>query len=978
MFVCDLCQKEFNKKHNLSRHTTSMHSEVKNHKCLTCNRSFSRLDVLKKHEKTHVVPDNGTSQQIEPVSKNTDENSQHVEDCEDDCTTEYSINSSLMKKSFKLNGGLSQDLIPALDAYKVCLVNFQILCLVIHFKMILYFIFIKDKIEKLLIDKLKKHKIKWFICVEVEFTRPTLEKIDLVCSHFHGKCRTALNNLDIAEGMQESYMKIVNSFQEYCRNGSQWKLSKIKTISLNISKYAPIKGGTYISTPVKIHSKKAVINVKNSDDKCFMWAILSALHPVNIHSDRVSQYMKYENILNFRNITFPVKVSDYKNFENVNNIAIMVYKYDCENGVIEPLYFTSLEQRTTDPINLLLLQSGDNYHYVWIKNLNKLLADPRSTNHSKAFCPYCLHGFNKDRNGESNLEKHKPFCLAYGPQRVVLPEEGENILKFTDVAKQQKIPFVVYADFETLNCKIQGCQNEASISSTQLMTKHVPSGFSYQIISDHQVFPLRTFRGVGAAEKFLRDLMKDEQELRKSLKKIEPMRMNEIEKESFRLSSHCHICKKRIEDIDDKVRDHDHISGAYRGAAHISCNLNFKTVDKIPVILHNLKGYDAHIICQAIGNVQTKEPEVIAKNMEDYIFFKIGNLHFMDSLQFLNASLEDLTKNLLEMGVEKFTHLRNYFNTRWKHLQNKEEAYPLLLRKLVYPYSYMDGWERFEEKELPPRSVFYNDLSQKDIAVQDYEHAVKVWEAFQLKNLGELHDLYVEVDTILTADIFQNFRKISLDYYELDPCHFYTAPGLTWSAALKMTGVHLELITDPDMVILIDRGMRGGISQISNRYAKANNQYLEDYDASQKKSYIINMDATNLYGWAMSQVLPTHGFQWYSEENLETLDVSAIEDDAKLGLILEVDLEYPEELHDLHDDYPCAPEKKTISPDMLSAYQKELLSTVGGSSSQTEKLLLTLSDKKNYVIHYRILKLYLSLGNEDFLQKIIYLSHYFQ
>ena len=126
MFVCDLCQKEFNKKHNLSRHTTSMHSEVKNHKCLTCNRSFSRLDGLKEHEKTHVVPDNGTSQQIEPVSKNTVENSQHVEDCEDDCTTEYSINSSLMKKSFKLNGGLSQDLIPALDAYKVCLVNFQI------------------------------------------------------------------------------------------------------------------------------------------------------------------------------------------------------------------------------------------------------------------------------------------------------------------------------------------------------------------------------------------------------------------------------------------------------------------------------------------------------------------------------------------------------------------------------------------------------------------------------------------------------------------------------------------------------------------------------------------------------------------------------------------------------------------------------------------------------------------------------------
>ena len=473
-------------------------------------------------------------------------------------------------------------------------------------------------------------------------------------------------------------------------------------------------------------------------------------------------------------------------------------------------------------------------------------------------------------------------------------------------------------------------------------------------------FPQKTYRGVDAAEVFLKELLKEEEKLLCLLQQTEPMKMNKMEEEVFLQSSHCHICKKVV-DVFDKVRDHDHITGIFRGAAHSSCNINYRTVDKIPVVFHNLKGYDSHIISQAIGNVKTKEPEVVAKNLEEYVFFKIGNLHFIDSLQFLNASLADLTKNLLEVGVKEFRHLKTYFNSRWKHLEN-ESALLLLLRKLVYPYSYMDSWGRFEENWLPPKSEFYNVLSESEINDQDYAHAVQVWNTFKLRNLGELHDLYVEVDTLLLADIFENFRRISMEYYELDPCHFYTAPGLTWSAALKMTGVELELLKNPDMSLLVDEGMRGGISQISNRYAKANNPYLRDYDASKESSYIINLDATNLYGWAMSQYLPTHGFRWCSPEEIMKLNVESLEDNSQLGFILEVDLEYPKELHDLHDDYPCAPEKTTITEDMLSDYQKELISDLGCNPSETMKLLLTLHNKEKYTVHYRNLKLYLSLG----------------
>lgn len=761
--------------------------------------------------------------------------------------------------------------------------------------------------------------------------------------------------------MQESIRKIVNSFQEYCRNGSMWKLSAVESITVNISRYQPVRGGSYIPTPKKIHTKKAVVNVKNNDNKCFVWSVLAALHPVDKHSYRVSQYKQYEKELHVDNMTFPVITSDLKKFEKANNIPIMLYQYDNSKELVEPIYSTSFSERVKDPINLLVLNRGDKYHYVWIKNLNRLLSFDRSN--SRVFCPYCLHGFEKKRNGEKNLEKHKPYCKPYGPQRIILPEEGEDIVRFTDFAKQQRIPFVIYADFETLNCKIQGCENSPTTSSTQMKTEHVPCGFSYQIISEYMRFPVKTYRGENTAEEFLRQLVVVEKELLSIVKYTVPMKLNQMEEEVFKQSTHCHICRGVVEPF-EKVRDHDHISGIFRGAAHSTCNLNYRIISRIPVIFHNLKGYDAHIICQAMGNVKTKEPQVVAKNLEEYVFFKIGDLHFIDSLQFLSSSLEALTKNLLDVGVNNFKHLRIYFNDKWAHLED-QTAFNLLLRKLVYPYNYMDSWGRFQEEELPSKSLFFNDLCESEICEKDYEHAVKVWKTFKLQNLGQLHDLYVQVDTILLADIFENFRNTSIEHYDLDPAHFHTAPGLTWSAAMKKTGVELELIKDPNMILFIDGGMRGGVSQISNRYAKANNPYIENYDNTKETSYIINLDATNLYGWAMSQYLPTHGFRWCSMEEIHTLQVETLRDDVEFGYILEVDLEYPKELHNLHDDYPCAPEKRIIKADMLSEYQKKLIATLGCNAAESEKLLLTLENKTNYIVHYRNLKMYLSLGKKN-------------
>ena len=154
----------------------------------------------------------------------------------------------------------------------------------------------------------------------------------------------------------------------------------------------------------------------------------------------------------------------------------------------------------------------------------------------------------------------------------------------------------------------------------------------------------------------------------------------------------------------------------------------------------------------------------------------------------------------------------------------------LILRKGVYPYEYMDSWEKFNETALPPKKDFYSNLNLEDFSDEDYKHAQKVWDVFEIKNLGEYHDFYVQNDTLSLSDIFENFRNMCLRIYELDPVYFVSAPGLAWKACLKKTGVKLELLTDYDMILMIEKGIRGEICQATHRYSKANNKYMKNYD----------------------------------------------------------------------------------------------------------------------------------------------------
>ena len=331
--------------------------------------------------------------------------------------------------------------------------------------------------------------------------------------------------------------------------------------------------------------------------------------------------------------------------------------------------------------------------------------------------------------------------------------------------------------------------------------------------------------------------------------------------------------------------------------------------------------------------------------------FMLGNhLTFIDSFQFMSSSLDKLVSNLPK---DDLIYTSEAF---------KGKRLDLMSQKGVYPHDYMDSFEKFNENELPTKDQFYSILNDQHITDDEYNLAKEVWNTFMIRTLGDYHDLYLVSDMLLLTDVFENFRRTCMQYYKLDPCHYFTSPGLSWDAMLKMTNIKLELMTDIDMFQFIEKGMRGGVSYIANRYGNADNKYMKEYDEKAPSKYIMYLDANNLYGWAMSQYLLTGNFKWMTDKEISKIDLGNYKADGKKGLILEVDLEYPQELHDIHNDYLIAPEKVQVSNNMLSADSKKIAKKYNISIGLVSKLIPTLRDKKEYVLHYGNLQLYLDLG----------------
>ena len=334
-------------------------------------------------------------------------------------------------------------------------------------------------------------------------------------------------------------------------------------------------------------------------------------------------------------------------------------------------------------------------------------------------------------------------------------------------------------------------------------------------------------------------------------------------------------------------------------------------------------------------------------------------LVFIDSMQFMNSSLDKLVTNLVDKDLK---YLVKEFGT---------ENLKIFKQKGAYPYEYMNSFKRFNEDKLCARKYFYSSTKDKKISkdgkisdchvsIEDYMVCERIWDKFKMNNMVDYHDHYLKKDVLLLADVFEKFIDTCLKYYELDPGHYFSAPGLSWDAMLKRTSVKLEKISDIDMYLFTEKGTRGGISYIAERCTKANNKYMSDYDTNKQSTFITYLDKNSLYGWTMSEYLPYSEFKWL--KNVGKLDVMSIDKKSDVRYILEVDLKHTKEIHDLHNDYPLAPEKLAVTNDMLSNYCKSIADKYDIKVGDVKKEIPNLGNKNKYVLHYRNLQLYLSLG----------------
>ena len=533
--------------------------------------------------------------------------------------------------------------------------------------------------------------------------------------------------------------------------------------------------------------------------------------------------------------------------------------------------------------------------------MSRLISAQVRSDHGEIYvCDYCLNYFCK----QQKLDKHTESYSKHDAVNTIFPEPGKNILKFKNIQNCVECPIKIYADTESFLSPIDEKRGE-----TELYQRHVMSTFCFYVVSRVKGFSMDPVMYVMESEGdeeeriFMEKLEEVTKEIYETFKISAKMIFDEDARRLHEILTECYACGKEFDG--DKVRDHCHYTGKYRGALHSQCNLRLKRTRTIPVVFHNLSGYDSHLFVKRLADT-VGMVDCIPQNAEKCIPFNKSvhidtivwdekeikvytRLKFFDSFRFMQSSLASLVRN-----IDRFDHTSKYFGA---------EQQELFRRKEVYPYEYMTDFSKFAETELPPKEEFnkwlnsgavsksgkFDEMEREEISDEDYAHAKELWNAFECKNLADYTKIYCKIDTLQLADVFEGFIDVCLEKYKLDPAYHLTSAALAWDGMLKVTRVEIELLTDPDMYLFFGEGIRGGVSSAMKRHWKANNVYMKDYDPEKPDVFIECLDKNSLYVTMLCKPLPVRKFKWLTSETIGDM----MEDHTKIrSCTLKVDLEY--------------------------------------------------------------------------------------
>ena len=848
------------------------------------------------------------------------------------------------------------------------------------------------------------------------------EGVDVITHHI----RSHSTSFRFMDGRRETQMSdmlatMLNTFDDFLKNGSGWVLVDCLHFDVSVAECAPLVAGGEgdgCGSHVVTYRKDTGFcyeNIESEDSetqRCFYHAIAMYFHQQTQEGEKKHQLPtcnELESLLReigvVENVPSPVGVKDITKFEEGNrhlDLAVNVMFRD-ENGDIYPtraskfisakntinlfIFFTkqafgagmseedgdyldmSEDEEGDDDITVMMRNGKTLLHYAWCDSMKQVLARRKQTANGDWYqspCHLCFNCFTVFTR-ETALEAHVLWCHKEKGQRYVLPEPRTSV-SYEKKQKEFKIGYTFFFDFETLQKKSEqkcSCKPEKMHRckhKTEIVTEHIPFAYSFLLLDrEGVVLEDEHYIGEDADIDFIHLLARMEEKYITKLKEVEPLVMSEEEEEEFLSADTCHICKKDL--YSNRVRDHCHITGKYVGAAHNLCNLHRRECMKLVGFAHNLSGYDSHIILQALAKEGTGSfdaVDCIPLNTEKFKMLKLGNCVLLDSMAFLNDSLERLVDNL-RMSDHDFDIVKQGFTD--------PKLREMILRKGVYPYEYVTHLERVTRIRscLPKRKHFFSSLSGKHVDESDYKHALKVWDAFECESISDYTAVYVRADTYQLAEAIFELRQSIYKDFQVDMCHYLSLPMLTKDLMMRSTGVEMELMHDIDMINMVKRSIRGGLSFVNTRHfsvagesEKRASMLADNPDVS-----VVYVDANNLYGAAMSHPMPLKDFAWMTEEELCNFSP---ENDVNMyaegrGYILEVTLTYPKKLHRKHSSFPLAPHQLEINESHLSPFAKEALSETSGKSAyKATKLTSTFLPRVKYVCHGANLQLYLRLG----------------
>lgn len=835
---------------------------------------------------------------------------------------------------------------------------------------------------------------------------------------------------DIELGVNRLVKESIDKIEGMTTRGSGWVLDSIKETFLNVFTFVPKKGKRFFDIPKWVKDLKCLYVPRNDDDFCAWYCLVFATEEKVRKLKNNTRKTELKKIKNTYESKYPIDASlfplelDFTPSKHQKLEAMFQSKIHIWFMETTPLRkdadihveYHSKNTLYSKEIDLVLLQDPitKQRHFGYCRDPKQLTRN--NSKNANFVCRNCSRTFRS----ENEYTRHHELCINHETTTISMPKEGAT-QSFKQHSNKIPVPYVIIWDCETYFEK-----DGEKVKNTEFVAKHIPTG-AFAVVHDTVNNKIvKTFKHHG--KDCIRNLINEVRDycddlVDKFFNNPVPLFMTDENKTEYNKANNCYVCgdvfasqtdmnayrielnnvRSKMGGMNDeeckkylkehkpkcpkyKVKDHCHFTGQFRGACCYKCNLDLKVKVHIPAFAHNFRGYDSHFLIDAISKQFSEEVDVIPNNTERFLQASIdlGNgeewkkkqcLVFNDSLCHLSSSLDTLAKNLAD---DDLITTKEFIRSLSKDEDDFKRKFELCKIKGAYSYEYFDDMKKFDETEIPDVKYFVSSLEHHGLKFHQltetnkmkikvkHKRAVEVFEVFGFKNLWEWHDHYMMLDVFLLNDVWQKYRKTALNTFGLDPSYYPTLPSFCWSAMLKVTGEELELITDHEIYMMLEKGKIGGISMVgSKRYAKANHKMLSSHDPNLPTSFIKYADVNGLYSWAMKQKLPYKNFRLLNNPSKFPLRDALGNVDDDFGYFLEIDFPIPRELHDKFRDYPILPENLSISSDMLSPLQnkikEQLVAFKNFHESDVSKLVLNLYDKKNYVIHIKHLKLALEL-----------------